>query len=81
MQCITEFSFLNDYHIFLRFASGHSGTIDLRPFLGKGIAKSLLEPENFKTLHIEPGGGLAFANGYDFCPNFLYEQVKQVEKV
>jgi len=39
--------------------------------LGKGISKELLDIDKFKTLKIEPGGGLAWYNGYDFCPIYL----------
>lgn len=29
--------------------------------------------ENFKKVSIEPGGGIAWYNGFDFCPNYLKE--------
>jgi len=36
-----------------------------------------LEEEKFKTLAIEPGGGLAWENGYDICPNYLRALVEK----
>ena len=45
--------------------------LDFEPFLGKGFTKELLDEEKFNTLSLEEGGGLAFSNGYDFCPNYL----------
>jgi hypothetical protein len=30
-------------------------------------------------VEIESGGGIYWPNGYDFCPNFLYEEVSSDE--
>jgi len=38
-----------------------------------GFSKELLEPEKFNKVFIEPGGGIAWDTGYDFCPDFLKE--------
>ena len=32
-----------------------------------------VEQDKFKQVFIEPGGGIAWKNGYDFCPNYLKE--------
>jgi hypothetical protein len=50
-----------------------SKTVDFWKFIGKGITKDLLEYEIFKKVSIEPGGGIAWYNGCDFCPNYLKE--------
>ena len=47
--------------------------VNLKPFLGKGFTKSLLNTANFNKAFIEPGGGIGWENGFDFCPNFLKE--------
>ena len=60
-----------DYRIWLKFNDGENKIVDLRPFLGKGFTVELLDSEKFKQVFIEPGGGIAWPNGYDFCPNFL----------
>lgn len=65
----------DDYRVWLKFNDGEQGIIDLRPYLGKGFSAELLTYEKFKQVFIEPGGGIAWDNGYDFCPNFLKELV------
>ena len=64
---------LENYLIWLRFTDGEEKVVNLKPFLGKGFTKDLLDPANFKKAFIEPGGGIAWENGFDFCPNFLKE--------
>ncbi len=44
-----------------------------KKYLGNVITKELLDYKNFKKVNIEPGGGIAWYNGYDFCPNYLKE--------
>jgi len=33
----------------------------------------LLDKKKFQKAFIEPAGGIAWDNGYDFCPNYLKE--------
>ena len=73
MNDVIEIRALQDYHIWLRFKDGEEKTVNLRPFLGKGFTAELLDPSKFEKVFIEPGGGIAWENGYDFCPNFLKE--------
>jgi len=35
----------------------------------------------FREVEIDSGGGIVWPNGYDFCPNFLYEDVPAVDLV
>jgi len=71
MNKVVEIKILDNYNVWLKFDDGYNSQINLKPFLGKGIAKELLDVDKFNTLNIEPGGGLAWYNGYDFCPNYL----------
>lgn len=73
MNAIKEFKVLNDYQIWLRFADGFESTVQLRPLLNKGIAVDLLDLRAFSNVSIESGGGLAWENGFDICPNALRE--------
>jgi len=45
--------------------------VNIKPLIGNGITKELLDETNFKKVKIESGGGLEWYNGYDICPNFL----------
>lgn len=70
---------MENYKIRLFFEDGHNSEIDFESFLQKGFARELLKKEKFAEVYIESGGGLAWKNGFDFCPNFLYEiSTKQI---
>lgn len=67
------------YKVWLKFGDGTEKIIDFRPYLGKGFTAELLDFEKFRQVFIEPGGGIAWPNGYDFCPNFLKEHLEKDE--
>jgi len=73
MNEVIDLKVLDNYQIWIRFKDGIEKIINLQKFLGKGISKELLEYENFKKVSIELGGGIAWYNGFDFCPNYLKE--------
>lgn len=77
MNTVKEFKVLNDYRIWLRFGDGFESTIDLKLLLNRGIAVELLDATAFSKVVIESGGGLAWENGYDICPNSLRELAEQ----
>ena len=77
MNAVKEFKVLNDYRIWLRFDGGFKSTVHLKPLLNRGIAMELLDPASFKKVSIESGGGLAWENGFDFCPNSLRELAEE----
>ena len=70
---VVEIKTNEKYLIWLKFADGEEKVVNLEPFIGKGFSKELLKQEKFSEVFIEPGGGIAWDNGYDFCPNFLKE--------
>ena len=72
---------LSNYILALRFADGKEKVVDLRPFIGEGISAALLDKDYFDQVMIESGGGICWPNGYDFCPNFLYEDVPTADPV
>jgi hypothetical protein len=80
MKQVIEIKILNDYHLWLKFSDDTEKVINFRPFLGKGFIKELLDDENFKKVDIEPGGGIAWYNGYDFCPEYLKQLESSGEK-
>ena len=52
--------------------------IDIQSFIGKGISAVLKDVLYFRQVSLEDGGGIAWPNGYDFCPNFLHDDVPAV---
>ena len=73
MKQIVNFTVLPNYHITIIFQDGMQKTVDFRPFIGHGFTAQLLDTAYFSTVFIESGGGLAWDNDFDFCPNFLYD--------
>ena len=73
MNQVVELKVLDGYRIWLKFSDSEEKVVDFRPYIGKGFTEELLNPDKFKQVAIEPGGGIAWDNGYDFCPNFLKE--------
>lgn len=53
------------------FADGFTAVVDMAPHLGKGFTTELLASERFAEVRTEPGGGIAWPNGFDVCPEFL----------
>jgi hypothetical protein len=73
MNAVKEFKVVGDYKIWIHFQDGYQGTIDFKPLLKTGIALELLAIDAFAKVSIELGGGLAWENGFDVCPNSLQE--------
>ncbi len=69
---------LPDFILHLRFDDGTEKTVDIKPFIGKGISSALQDEVYFKKVAIESGGGIYWPNGYDFCPNFLHDEVSDI---
>jgi len=78
MNQVKNFRLLGDYLIWIMFQDGIEKVVDFKPFLGRGFTAELLVPERFSEVYIEEGGGLAWPNGYDFCPNYLHDHVPAV---
>lgn len=81
MHHVTELRVLETYLLELQFEDQTVKVVDLQPFLGQGIATELLDHDYFRLAEIDSGGGIVWPNGYDFCPNFLYEDVPAIALV
>jgi hypothetical protein len=79
MHRIVAIKLLGNYLLDIEFSDGLKKIVDLAPFIGEGISAELLDDAYFRQVEIESGGGIAWPNGYDFCPNFLYSDVPSVE--
>lgn len=70
---------LPTWHIKVQFADGLEKVMDLSPFIREsGISAPLRDEDYFAQLFVEEGGGLAWPNGFDFCPVFLRQDVPAV---
>jgi len=76
MKKIIEVKYINNYCLQIKFADGFSGIIDIKPYIGGGISDELNNIEYFKQVSINEFHGIMWPNGYDFCPNYLWELMK-----
>lgn len=81
MHRVIAVQVIGKYVVEIRFSDGLRKVIDLEPFIGKGVAAQLLDEDYFRQVDIESGGGIAWPNGFDFCPNFLYDDVPSLEAI
>jgi hypothetical protein len=74
---ITEVKTLPDLKLWLKFADGISGTVDLKDQLRfDGIFAPLKNPDEFAKVHVDPEwGGICWPNGADLDTEVLYSLV------
>jgi hypothetical protein len=72
---------LENFTLEIEFADSARKVIDIHPFIGKGISAALKDETYFRQVALEDGGGIAWPNGYDFCPNFLHDDVPAIDTV
>jgi len=68
---------VRDYVVWLKFADGTEGEVDLSSELWGPVFEPLSDPSYFKQFRIE-FGTIARPNGADFAPEFLYEMAHVV---
>ena len=74
----TEVSYLGDYRLWLAFNNGESGEVDLEQELWGEMFESLKDKLQFATAYQHPVmRTVAWANGADFAPEFLFELLQQ----
>ena len=75
MNRVVSVKSLPNYLLELVFSDGLNKIIDIKPFIGEGLSATLGDEKYFQKVAIESGGGIYWPNGYDFCPNFLHDNV------
>lgn len=64
------------YRVWLRFADGRAGEVDLAADLHGDMFTGLRDPATFRTLRADPElRTLTWPNGADLAPEYLYERV------
>jgi len=74
---LVEARYVGDFVIWLKFADGTEGEVDLKDELEGPVFEPLKNPEYFKkfALHSELHT-LVWPNGADLAPEFLYEKAR-----
>lgn len=60
------------YRIWLRYADGASGEVDLSDMAGKGVFRSWRDPGFFAGVHVAPHGAVAWSDEIELCADALY---------
>lgn len=77
MVRIIEARHVRDYVIWLRFADGLAGEVDLRDELDGSVFEPLRQPDVFRSVRLHPElHTIVWPNGADFAPEFLHERVR-----
>ena len=63
---------LDNYILLLTFANNEQRYYDIKPLLGTGVFKSLIDPAMFCTVRV-CFDSIAWANQVDIAPETLYE--------
>ena len=63
------------FRIWLRYADGIEGEVDLSHLAGKGVFAAWLDRPFFEEVHIGGGNGISWGNEIDLCPDALYLQL------
>ncbi|MBL0050844.1 MAG: DUF2442 domain-containing protein [Bacteroidetes bacterium] len=61
----------DNYLLEIYFDDGKYKEIDVKQFIKNGVSSRLLDIEYFKKVKVQEGF-ICWDNGYDFCPEFLY---------
>jgi len=76
MKSITEALPLENNILHIRFDDGAIFDIDISPFIKTGVSNALKDRQFFNSVKVEDGY-ITWPNGYDFCPEFLYEYAQK----
>ena len=74
---VKEAHYRHDYVIWLKFKDGAEGEVDLANELDGEVFGPLKDIKKFKSFKVDTVlGAIAWENGADLAPEFLYENMK-----
>ena len=72
MKKAVEVRPLSGYRIWLRYADGVEGEVDLSHLAGRGVFKAWIDRAVFDQVHVDSSGAVAWNGDIDLCPDALY---------
>ena len=63
---------LDGYRIWLKYADGTEGEVDLGDLAGRGVFKAWADRKVFESVHVDENGAIAWGREIDLCPDALY---------
>jgi hypothetical protein len=74
---VVEARYLHDYKVWLEFNDGRKGVVDLADELYGDEHTPLRDRDTFARFYLDYGlASIAWLDGADFAPEFLYERLK-----
>jgi hypothetical protein len=74
---VVEIQLLSNFHLWLRFLDGTSGTVDLLQQLWGPMFQPLTNPDVFDQASVDPElETVVWPNGADLAPEYLYGAVQ-----
>lgn len=76
MHRIAEVKALADYKVWIKFADGIEGVVDLSDLVGKGVFSQWQDKKFFDSVYIDgESRTVAWPGGIDLCPDELYAEI------
>ena len=71
---IVSAKWLRGYEVELTFDTLEKGVVDLKPLIGRGVFKALVNISKFKKFRVDAElGTIVWPNGADMAPHVLYD--------
>ncbi|HBQ27905.1 hypothetical protein HX99_01090 [Peptococcaceae bacterium SCADC1_2_3] len=82
MHFVKEVKYISGYKLLLTFEDGVRKLVDMEPHLDGEIFEPLKDVNYFKAVRVNPDiDTIAWENGADFSPDFLYKAGTEVKDV
>ncbi|MEO0094928.1 MAG: DUF2442 domain-containing protein [candidate division WOR-3 bacterium] len=76
MHRIVDVKTLADYKLWLKFADGVEGVVDLSDLVGKGVFSQWQDKKFFDSVYIDrESHTITWPGGIDLCPDELYAEI------
>lgn len=66
---------LDNYRVWVKYSDGVEGVADLSDFAGTGVFALWNDNRVFQKVHIGLGGGIAWSDQVDMCPDAIYLKI------
>jgi len=75
---VIDAKLIKDYTLEFVFDDLTRGQVDLKQYLGRGIFRDLINPEQFRQFKVDAElGTITWPNGADIAPETLYEDSRK----
>jgi hypothetical protein len=74
---------LDEYRLWLRYADGVEGEVDLSDLAGRGVFSAWSDRKVFSAVKVDTSGAIVWPGDIDLCPDALYLRLtgKSAEEV